>query len=160
MSTKKNSSAKAEPTPFEAFKLTRLVVSSANYDFYKDHLMGEPGGGVSQTVPGGAMGLEEILQKFSQGMPLDGLIKEGSYTEDEYIPNFRAMDIEEIRQYRQDIDETIQSQIAAMDAATRELAIRDGVLPPDINNLVPLPKEPEPPVPPAPTEPSDPSANT
>jgi len=156
--TKKKSSATAdttEPTPFQAYKNTRLVVSSANYDYYRDHLMGEPGGGVSETVPGGAMGLEEILFKFSQGMPMDSIVREGSYTENEYIPNFRAMDIEEIRQYRADIDEIIKSNLAGMDAATRELAIRDGVMTREQADLVPLPPDPEPvPEPPAPEPPA------
>jgi len=140
----KKTSAAAQPTPLEAHKLSRLVLTTANYDFYRDNeaIVGEKGGGLSQTVPTPNLSLEEILIKFSQGMPIDGLLRPANYSENEYIPNFKAMDFTEIQQYREDLNNDITQRIQAMDAATREIAIRDGVLPEDINQQFPLPEPP------------------
>lgn len=145
--TKKKSSAIAEPTPFEEFKQNRIVLSTGNYAFYRQYYAGEPGGGESRTVPGQNMPLEEILLKFAHGLPMDSLIRPADYTEDAYIPNFRAMDPVEVMQYREDLFEQQRQLIATMDAATRQIAINDGTLPDNINDLYPLP--PEPPAPPA-----------
>ncbi|UIB81465.1 hypothetical protein [Flyfo microvirus Tbat2_153] len=146
--SKKNSSAEADVKPL------RLIITPMNYDSYRHAITGEAGGGVSSTQQNPSMSLEEIYFAYAQGneQPYNVAKREPLYTGDEYIPDFRQMDIEQIRAYREELNESVMERVAAMDAVTRELAIRDGILPQNINEMVPLPPTPDPtpdPVPPA-----------
>lgn len=55
---------------------------------------GERVPGVSETVPNEALSIKEILRRFTKGMPLDVLEKEGAY--DEHA-SFDSIDLEKLK---------------------------------------------------------------
>lgn len=106
----------------EITKRSRLVVSSANFNDYAGSLVGEEGGGISETVPDQSLTLRQLLTRYSQGQPVSGF--EPTYSE-EFIPDFRNMDLAEVQEYRERIINTQNDLIMTMDAATRVIAERE-----------------------------------
>lgn len=64
---------------------------------YKGLLIDE----VSKTVPNQAISVREIIRRFQQGLPLEGVIsKKPVFEGEEDIPDFRKMDFTEVEEYK------------------------------------------------------------
>lgn len=66
-------------------------------------------GDTSLTVPNQAISVREIIRRFQQGLPLEGVInKEPIFEGEEDIPDFRGMDYTDLEDYKQNIADTLK----------------------------------------------------
>lgn len=77
---------------------------SINQFTYKNKKYGKPKKREIHVVPGQAVSIKEILDKFSRGMPPPPG-KEGQYFGDVDVPDFERMDKIELQQYAMDLAE-------------------------------------------------------
>lgn len=82
------------------------VVNSLTYDHAK--VKGEVFTKPSLTIPDQTMSLREILDRYSRGLPVDGMAGEPIYHgEEDEMPDFRRMDLAEIQEYRENIQQFV-----------------------------------------------------
>lgn len=66
-------------------------------------------GETSLTVPNQAISVREIIRRFQQGLPLEGVINQQPIFEgEEEIPDFKGMDYTDLDDYKQNIAETLK----------------------------------------------------
>lgn len=69
-----------------------------NFDFRK--VKGEINNGVSETIPGQAMSVPEMVRRSQAGLSISGT-RIPLYTGDDQIPDFERMDISELYDFRE-----------------------------------------------------------
>lgn len=84
--------------------MTRAFKTPYNADhFPKDHqVFTQP----SQTIPDETMTIDQIVRRFTKGLPLEG--KQAVYLGEDEIPDIKRMDLTEIDEYKQMLAEDIK----------------------------------------------------
>lgn len=100
------------------------IANHLTYD-YTDHL-GEKNKKPSLTVPGQAMSVLEIMQRWAKGIPVENLTRVAEYYEEE-MPNLAKMDLSEKYEYMKqnaqlikDLTEQVQEQQKVWQSAEKK----------------------------------------
>lgn len=96
-------------------KQKRKLVHQLNYERGKGEVYTMP----SKSVPDMAMTPREIMQRYSQGMPLDQS-RNLVYTGDQDLPDIRTMDLVDIQEMSEANDAYIKAKQAELDNKVKQ----------------------------------------
>lgn len=114
----------------------RFIRTSANYVFADQPGDYESPRGISKTVPDQALTIPEMISRHVRGLPVKTV--NGSYSDIE-TPDFFAMDLVELQEYRENLRSSINQMQSDLDIRSARIAEKQKLLaaaaapPPDLN---------------------------